>query len=371
MAVIIFKPIRKCNSNCVYCDVIKSCNDHVMDFNLVKIIFQKINEYLLLYPKETINFTWHGGEVCMLGSDYFFKVLDIQNKYCSETEDRIEHLVQSNVTIINQKIIDALIAFKVKTIGTSFDPIAGIRGLGKNRDSYLYTEKFLEGINLLRENNLNWSLIYVVHKKSIQKAKDIFYYLTNLNIEGSTTFNNLYDYGDKYLELRIEPEEYADFLGEILPIYWRYRNSRFVEVIPISNFVRKIENNNATLLCVRSGSCAYKSLYIGPEGETSQCGSTADFNILNYGNIQNQSLDEIYNNINRKPLYERQNYLQENDCKDCRFWGICHGECPVDAFMEYKTFYKASSNCKWIKTFIEKYFEPITGLEVNLPPDKK
>lgn len=371
MAVIIFKPIRRCNANCIYCDVIKKDQDKIMDFNLVKVIFQKINEYLLSHPLETIKFTWHGGEVCMLGADYFFEVLNIQDKYCTETGSRIEHLVQSNITMINQKIIDALIALGVKTIGTSFDPVAGIRGLGKKRDSYLYAQKFLQGVNLLRDNNIRWSIIYVVHKKSIDKASEIFYYLTNLNIEGSPTFNKLHIYGNEYLELKIEPEEYADFLGNLLPIYWNNRNSRYIEVIPISNFVKKIENNNAPLLCVRSGNCAYNSIYIGPEGDTSHCGSTADFNIINYGNILTQSLDQIYQNEERKLLSERQEYLQKNECKDCRFWGICHGECPIDAFMEYKTFLKPSPNCLWIKIFIEKYFEPITGLAVDLPPGRK
>ncbi len=371
MGIIIFKPIRKCNANCVYCDVIKKDHDKIMNFSLVKVIFQKINEYLMMYPDKTISFTWHGGEVCMLGSDYFLEVLNIQNKYCTDTKSRIEHLVQSNITMINQKIIDVLINLGVNTIGTSFDPIPGIRGLGKNRDSYLYTEKFLDGVDLLRKNNINWSIIYVVHKKSINKAKEIFYYLTNLNIEGSPSFNRLHIYGNEYLELKIEPEEFADFLGEILPIYWNNRNSRFIEVIPISNFVKKVESNIDSLSCVYSGNCAYNSLYIGPEGETSQCGSTADFNLMNYGNILNQSLDQIYHNEERNIFFERQIHLQENECKDCRLWGICHGECPIDAFMKYKTFFKPSPNCQWLKIFIKKYFEPITGLKVDLLPNKK
>jgi uncharacterized protein len=105
MAVIIFKAIEKCNSNCIYCYVIKKQQDEVMNYDLLKLIFTRIDDYLKENPDETITFTWHGGEVCLLGPEYFKTAIKIQDECCSETKSRIEHLVQSNLTIITQEFI--------------------------------------------------------------------------------------------------------------------------------------------------------------------------------------------------------------------------------------------------------------------------
>ena len=62
MAVVIFKAVEKCNSNCVYCDVIKKKQNKVMDEELLRLIFRRMDEYLKENPGEDITFTWHGGE---------------------------------------------------------------------------------------------------------------------------------------------------------------------------------------------------------------------------------------------------------------------------------------------------------------------
>ena len=94
MKVMIFKPIERCNSNCVYCDVVKHGDRSIMSLDLLELIFQKINEYLLNHPEENFQLIWHGGEPCLLGAEYFLKALDFQNKHCPQTASRIKHDVQ-------------------------------------------------------------------------------------------------------------------------------------------------------------------------------------------------------------------------------------------------------------------------------------
>jgi len=123
MITIIFKAVEKCNSNCVYCEVIAKRQNAIMEYGLLKEVLQKINDYLVKYTEEEINITWHGGEVCLLGATYFLKAIEFLDKYCPTTKKRIRHAIQSNLTLINEEIIDAFKILGIKTVGTSYEYI--------------------------------------------------------------------------------------------------------------------------------------------------------------------------------------------------------------------------------------------------------
>jgi len=367
MAVVIFKAIEKCNSNCIYCDVIKKHQDEIMNYDLLKLIFIRMNDYLTDNPDENITFTWHGGEVCLLGPDYFKVALKFQDEYCSGTKTRIEHQVQSNLTLISQEIIDLFKKLGIKQIGSSFEPIHNIRGFGKKRDSHIYNRKFIEGIKLLNKNHFTWGVIYVVHRLSLKMPLEIFYYLTNLNTRSHPNFNQIKLFGEDKNNLAITGEEFADFLGAIFPV-WLKNKDRYPNVQPFSRLLKNIKDRDLSMVCESAGICSHNWIYVGPDGETSQCGRAGDYSVLSYGNLINNTFEEIMNHSQRNQLAERQTVLLQKECADCRLWGICHGGCPLDAFMTYNDFMKKSPSCDATKIFIEKYFEPVTGLHVDFSP---
>lgn len=365
MAVIIFKAIEKCNANCIYCGVVKKANPEIMDYELLTDIFRKINTYLLKFPKEKVAFTWHGGEVALLTAAYFEKAYEIVQTECSQTWKRIEHLVQSNMTALTQELLDIWKKLGITQIGTSFEPIDGIRGLGKNRDSKLYNKKFFQGVNLAEKNGMKWGFIYVVNKKTLQNPLEIFHFLTNMNLKSSPMMNKMYDYGDDETGLVINQDEYADFLGAIFPYWWKNRK-RFPSVKPFNMFYESIINGKVQMGCEYMGHCTNRWVYIGPTGDTAQCGRAGDFGIMKYPSIKEHSLEEILFHKDRQAIDDRQVNLPDTECKDCRFWGICHGGCVLDAFMATGGFEHKSPNCGWMQKFIIKYFEPVTGVKVNM-----
>jgi len=179
-------------------------------------------------------------------------------------------------------------------------------------------------------------------------------------------FNHIYLYDGECPELAVTPEEYADFLGALLPLYWENR-LLYPHLKPISSFIESIQGTGGSA-CDYSGECAYRWLYIGPMGKVSHCGRAGDFNFIDYGNIKKRSIEEILSDTKRDTISERQKTLPENECKDCRLWGICHGGCPIDAYAAFGDFSKASPACKGIKRLVENYIEPVTGLRVEMPP---
>lgn len=335
----------------------------IMQYDLLQKMFQKINDYLLKYPNEKISLIWHGGEVCMLGADYFYKAIELLEKYCSATKNRIKHLVQSNLTLINQEIIDAFKILGIETVGSSYEFIPHIRGFGKNRDTVAYNKKFFEGVNLLEKNGLRWGVIYVVHKQSLNHPMEVFNTLTNLNVASAPQFNKIYIYDEDKHQLAITGREFADFLGAIMPFWWENRE-RLPHIKPFSDFYDSYTHKKNSMWCELTGKCSHRWLSVDPTGNTTQCGRAGDFSILPYGNIQEQTFEELLNNPQREDIKNRVTVLKNTVCATCKFWMVCCGGCPLDAILVNGNIYTKSPHCEWIKPFLEEYFEPITGLSL-------
>lgn len=369
MPTIIFKPTEKCNSNCIYCDVIVKKAPKTMPFDLLELVFKKIDEYLKEKPDEIITLIWHGGEPCLLGVEYYEKALEFIELHCPDTRSRIEHAVQSNLTLITQKLVDVFRKLGIDQVGTSYEPIPHVRGFGKQRDSGAYNSLFLKGTNLLNKNGMGWGVIYVVTKRSLEKPIQLFHFLTNLTSGFTMNPVLVYDGNDSH-NIAITPLEYADFLGVIFGLWWPKRQ-RYSKVDPFCSIVKNVTERSRHLGCAESGGCAHSHAYIDPEGETSHCGRAGDWGIVSYGNIKKRSLLEIFEDEQRQQFVKRNDVLSEGDCKGCSFWEICHGGCPLDSYNKYKDFMHKTEWCAAKKAFMEKYFEPITGIKVAFEPERQ
>lgn len=371
MATIIFKPTERCDANCIYCGVITKPNRaRDMSFDLLGLVFQRINEYLeAADPVERVTLTWHGGEPLLLGADYFYKAIELQDQYCPNTKHRINHIMQSNLTLMNPKLLAAVKALGIRSMGTSFEPEPFIRGIGYNKDgtvnSELYNKRFMRGTNVLAENGMKWGYIYVVTKKSLEDPLRLFYYLTNMRLTGGVMLNPVLCYDDMDADVAITPEEYAHFLGAIFPTWVRHKE-RWEEVEPFRSIYKIFTEYKPVTGCMESGDCAYHYLYIGPDGKTSHCGRAGDWDVETYGNIQDRSMVEIFNDPLRQYLQERVPHVYENECKGCRFWDICHGGCPLDARMTNNgDWYHKTYWCQTKLIFFEQYVEPTLGIRFN------
>ncbi len=365
MPTIIFKATEACNSNCIYCDVVARKEPKTISVEVLEMAYKRIDHYLKTYPEQDMQIIWHGGEPCMAGIETYKKALEFQNQHCAETKTRISYAVQSNLTMISQEFIDVFRKMGITTIGTSFEPIHGLRGLGKRRDSVAYNQNFFKGANLLARNNISWGFIYVVTQKVLDRPLDILYYLTNLKLKGGFIIHPVLVYNNEDTnDISITSEEYADFLGTIFEEWWKHKD-RFPELDPFRSYLLNYTSNNRSCACVDGGNCAYSHVYIGPEGNTSHCGRAADWNLIDYGNIAQTDLVEVFADKQREVFAGRSALLNQTECNGCEYWEICHGGCPLDAWNEHKDFMHKTELCIIKKRFLKKYFEPITGLKLQ------
>lgn len=361
MPTLIFKETEACNSNCIYCDVIARKRPNTISYELLEKVFININEYLEAYPDQIFSIVWHGGEPCIVGCDFYRKVLEFEQRHCSHTMKRIEHDIQSNLTLINQELIDIFKQMGINRVGTSYEPYKGIRGFGSNRDSDAYNRKFFNGIELIEKNNFTWGFIYVVTQNVLDKPLELFRLLTNFKVKGGFQLHPVYSYKNKdNNNVGITAKEFADFLGTIFKEWWSHR-SRYPFVEPFFSYINHY-GKGGPVCCSDSGKCAYSHIYIGPEGEFSHCGRASDWDVFNVGNIKDMSIIEAFKSGYRKDLEKRSEYLLNNDCKDCSYFKLCHGGCPLDGWNYKDTIFAKTEWCASRRYFLKEYFEPITGL---------
>lgn len=365
MATLIFKATEACNARCIYCDVVHLKKPATITPELLAIVYQRVDEYLKAEPDETLRMTWHGGEPCMAGKEFYRTALELQARYCSRTADRIEYLLQSNLTMMDEEYLSLFRQMGIRSIGTSFESIAGIRGIGPRRDSVEYNRLFMRGIRLLERHGMDWGFIYVVTKAVLHSPLDVFYHLVNLRPDGRFVFHPVVSSRKSAQESRatvMTGKEYADFLGTVFAEWWPRRN-RFPHVAPFERYVAAYTGTPYSTTCDFAPDCG-RHVYIGPDGSTSQCGRSADWGMLDYGNIADTSLQQIFEHPLRRPLYERANVLAAGECHDCAYRHLCNGGCPLDAFNTYGDFYRKTGLCDTTRLFLHKYFEPISGLRL-------
>ncbi len=359
MATVVFKPTEACNSRCSYCDVVrkKPRGPVTMPEDILELFFVRVNEFLVERPQERIEIIWHGGEPLLLGPEYLERAYGFQQKHCSETGLRIHHTIQSNLTLFSPAFTEVFKKLGIDSIGTSYEPIAGVRGFGKKRDWQTYNRQFMRGLSLLEKEGFRWGVIYVVTRRSLERPLDIFHFLVNLVRRGAIMFNPVLIYGRDLDHLKITPEEYADFLGAIFPAWWAQRQE-LPQIQPFFNLAANLLEGNRRLMCGDAGECANSHIALMPDGTLSHCGRSADWGLLNYGSIFDKSFAEVMEDPQRETLLQRNEILPENECKDCSYWNICHGGCPLDAWSHDGSYLHRSGWCRSKKDFIEKYFEP-------------
>ena len=363
MVSIIAKVTEACNSRCAYCDVVTKATQQTatMSNGVLERMYQRINEYLLEDLNRCCEIIWHGGEPLLAGVSFYKTAIEFRQKYCSDTQSRIQHSIQSNLTLMQPVFIPVFRKLGMTFIGTSYDPISNIRGLGRARRSDIYNRQFMWGVQTIEEAGFGWGAIYVVTKMSLLDPIGIFHFMTNLNPNASVMFNPVILYGEDLMGLAITAEEYVDFLGTIFPIWWKWRE-RYRGCQPFQSLVDIIADGRQSLNCSDAGVCHGSHLNISPNGSASICGRAADWGLLDCGSIFDQTIKEIIGHSARQILRQRDTILSSTECLGCRFWPICHGGCPLDSWAANMSFHHKTPWCYVKRGFIEKYFEPVTGI---------
>ncbi len=368
IAGVMWKTVSEaCNLACDYC-YYSRCNgkpgklDRIQDETLEKFI----KEYLSL-SHGYATFVWQGGEPLLAGLGFFERVISLQNNHAKKRM-RVANAIQTNGILINENWARF---FKKHNflVGVSLDGPEEIndrrRVTNSGNGSF---NLIMNGIQHLREQNVDFNILTVIHEDNVKMAKELVAFYTQENykyvqfIPCMSFQSQDVSTAGKYA---ITAQQYGDFLCEFFDA-WYNDGEPYLSVRFFDNMLAVYLGHQAEL-CQQSEFCP-KMLVLEQNGDAYPC----DFFIeeeYKLGNVQKDALQDIIDNPKWNEFLEMKPNLPDK-CKSCEFLNMCHGGCPrnrmqknkdldVDYFCEsYKTIYKYAEKRM---TFLAKKIRSVTS----------
>lgn len=329
IASIVFQPTSLCNLNCGYCYL----GQRDQNLKMFPEVCVKVAESIEQFNSK-IHLIWHGGEPLSCGLSHFENLIRPFDEL--KRKNRITHSIQTNATLINQQWCKFFRAHEIE-VGVSID---GSRRLNENRVDWngkAAYDNAIRGIQHLKNAGIDFSVICVVGKENLDKAKELYAFFCELgcsiigvNLEEREGINDQREICDDsaivirfWQELfeawRIDPRirirEFDSILSWMQSIYTNRRESSDYDMIPTVMY-----NGNVVLL--------------SPELAGTKSLNYNDFVV---GNVLEESLLSIVER-HRESKYFKDFVTGVGKCeKQCKYFSFCRGGRASNKFFELNT----------------------------------
>ncbi len=322
IASFLLRPIGDfCNLDCSYCYYKTHYKTIHWNYDLKMKILYDIAQYVK-QTQYSVKLCWHGGEPMLAGLEFFQEATHITNSLIERyniPKHRIQHTIQTNGTLINQKWCDF---FKKSNmgIGISFDIVEDVQN---NQRSNSY-KKVVKAIRMLQDNNISFGVNSVCSEPLLtQNPEYVISEIARLNIKNFEFSQMSWQDRDheKYNQM------YAKFIIGITNAYLKHNNP---------NLQFRFFDSAAKELLAKQGSlCTHNSKHCGnyptidSKGNFHFCDNYDEKKYLveDVANLKEISLIDAL----KIPSYQKireQPRLYSEDCKTCDVNDLCQGGCP-------------------------------------------
>lgn len=328
MVYILMKPVSsKCNMHCDYCFYKdESSKREIFDYGfMTNETLEQIVKKAISAAKRECVFAYQGGEPTLAGLSFFEKSMEYQREY-NRSGIKIQNVIQTNGYDLDEKWCQF---FKENhfLVGISLDGIKSthdkFRKSTQGEDTYF---RILQGIELLKEYEVDFNILTVVNKETAGKIDRIYenfkkrgflyqQYVACMEPLGETEQKNSYS---------IKADEYGKFLCRLFEL-WKIdiKNGREVYIRQFENWL-SILKGGIPEACEHRGICGMQTI-IEADGSVYPC----DFFVLDeykIGNILENSLEEIEQNRRNSSFIET-SYNHSEACLNCEYFRLCRGNC--------------------------------------------
>ena len=322
-----------CNLDCHYCYYLKK-EDLYPKGSVFRMGDELLENYVEQHirgtPRETVSFSWHGGEPTLIGIDFFRKAVALQKKHLPAGK-KILNGIQTNGTLIDEEWCEFL-ARENFYIGLSID---GPKDL---HDHYRVTKgqkpthaQAVRAFHLLRRHKIHVDLLCVVHDLNVRHPTAVYRFFK--------------DIGGQYLQFlplversdgggtpspRTAPAEaYGEFLCTIFDEWVRNDIGKI--------FIQLFDEATRPLLGMEHALCIFRETC----GDVPVVEHNGDFYSCDHyvepeyriGNIREQSLVEMIEHPAQRKFGRDKWDTLPRYCRECEVLSMCNGGCPKDRFI--------------------------------------
>jgi uncharacterized protein len=181
--LVVIQPSPFCNLDCDYCYLPNRASRHRFSLDLLEPLFRQL--FASRFVTEAFTIVWHAGEPLAVPITFykaaFAKIAELDQQWNTQGL-KITHAMQTNATLLNHAWCDFIKDHDIK-IGVSLDGPAFIhdahRKTRSGRGTHTHT---MQGISLLQSHNIDFHIITVLTRDSLDYPDQIFHFFVEHGI---------------------------------------------------------------------------------------------------------------------------------------------------------------------------------------------
>ena len=347
---LILLPTLLCDADCEYCFEKKGGTPLSRD--LLPEIFTKIFDFMDKRNTKELHVHWQGGEILTLPPEWVEDAGDRIDRTAKSNGKRVRHFLQSNLIgygPVWQPVITNMFG---KSIGSSAD-YPNLHRKVRGGTVRGFNELWLEKADEARNAGNHIGVIAIPSSETLEAGGEAFYdYFTRVLGINDFQINTPFAGGPPNAVKNgfpLDPEQLGLFCKELIDIWMDRGYGKGVRIGPFDQLLACFLDEPHLLPCIWNHNCSDHFICIHPEGHLAQCDCwAAGYPEYRFGNIfENRGLSSI---LDASPARERflnrpSNIVQNQDCIECEFLGICHGGCPIRAYSVRGNLYDKDPYC--------------------------
>lgn len=313
-----------CNLSCDYCfHRNKNQNNFSKTMSISNFENLFLNWVETLPSDGSFEIIWHGGEPLLRGIDFYKRAVDIVSAH-STVNRKISHCLQTNGLLIDKYWAEF---FKKNNfnIGLSVDGPRKIHDLyRKSRNGLGSFERIMSNIAVLKDYNISFGQVAVVHNGNVNYPEEIFEFIKKLKVNKLQISPCFEIDNGKRLLFAINPKQFGEFMCKLYDL-WIKEDNPEISIGYLDDIVESFLGYEC-FNCLLSDRC-HNFLVLDWNGDVRPCEYVFGEEII-FGNIKEMSLIGIVNSEAHKHFYNSISQRRKEVCGDCEWFEICKGGCP-------------------------------------------
>jgi uncharacterized protein len=337
---VVLQPTPFCNINCRYCYLPQRDATTVMPLETVIALFEKI--FASGWSSPCLTIIWHAGEPLVLPISYYqaaFEAIEARRP----PSIQLRHCVQTNGMLLTQDWCDFIKKWHIG-VGVSIDGPRHLHDANRvTRAGKGTFDRTLDGIRLLRRENVPFHVITVLSEKSMHAPKEMLDFYISEGID-DVCFNVEESEGIHISGL-LSSSNPADSFRHFLDRFWTLsRQSSQIQ------FIREVDGMITRIF--RPECASPDNAQVEPFGMVNvDChGNVSSFSpeLLGYknakyndfivGNILSDSLEDMLRSASMLAMKQDIAAGVEACRKECDYFSVCGGGSPVNKLTENGSF---------------------------------
>lgn len=353
----IVKATTACNFQCVYC----SEGDRKEEFLAEDVFCKLVDEIPSLLERKgerSVGILWHGGEPLLWGHDRLARAMEYAEKKLADYA--LHFTMQTNGYLLDEAFLELFKRHSVQ-VGVSLDGYEEMHDRNRpTRDGKPTFSVVWESIQRIRKAGLGGSVLMVLNTAEPVDIDRLFTFIEDNAL--ACKINPLLPSG-RAADCDDARRIYQNYVSLLKRLYEKIMDASAEIVIePLHKMMNGILMGTCMRECSYNGICAAGIMCLYADGIVGLCGRDGEKMHFAYGNLQKQSLLDLYDSPAAKSVRARDVYLQNHGCKECAVWELCHGGCTFEAWLENGTTEAAFPFCQERKDLLE--YLQTTGIQL-------